>query len=153
MISLNKTHRDIALFLADKLELHGFPLSFYEMLIARIVNTGYVLTKKEEFALCLSVLKMKEAVLNYCNTKEVPKEVYQKFADMICGDFLYTKQQTGSLTLGDLDFSGAITSLAEGDVKVTFAENSSDSDKLSAWLQSMMSWKSGGLSCYRKLRW
>lgn len=148
-----KKEEEIILFLADKLEAHALPISFYEMVMIRLVNMSYKLSKKDRFALCISVLKMKENALNYCNITAIPKELYQKVAEMVCGDFLWTKFSSGTLDMDSIDFSGAITSLTEGDVKVSFGETSSDSDKFSALLQSMMSMEGGGLSSYRKLKW
>ena len=73
--------------------------------------------------------------------------------DMSCGEFLFAKKQTGQLEIGDLDLTGAISSIKEGDTQVNFNGDESDSDKVDILLNYLLNSGKGELVCYRKIRW
>ena len=63
------------------------------------------------------------------------------------------KKQTGQLEIGDLDLTGAISSIKEGDTQVNFNGDESDSDKVDTLLNYLLNSRKGELVCYRKIRW
>ena len=72
---------------------------------------------------------------------------------MSCGELLFAKKQTGQLEIGDLDLTGAISSIKEGDTQVNFNGDESDSDKVDSLLNYFLNSGKGELVCYRKIRW
>lgn len=140
--------------LQDRLETHELPTELYIMIYNIFISFGYKITEKDTFQICITVLKIKEKILSYCNTEIIPEGYLPKMATMICGDFLIQKRQSGNLDLKDLDFSDeGIATLKEGDLSITFDVDVSDYAKFDKLLDVMASIEDGDLLCYRKLKW
>lgn len=148
-----KAEKEVLRRLIEQLELHHLPKQFYEDVLGLLRMFQYEISEKDAFALCMSILKIKQEVLNYCNITAIPKESLVKFSEMVCGDFLYTKLNSGTLSIDAVSSAGAITALSEGDIKVEFGETISASEQLSGLLQKMISMEGGDFSCYRRLVW
>ena len=71
----------------------------------------------------------------------------------MCGEFLFTQKQTGKLNLDELDLTGAIKSISEGDTTVQFVESESDEMKINALVKFLIGQGEGELVCYRKIKW
>ena len=127
--------------------------SFFESVLKRLVSFGYELKEDDSFVICFAMQKVENHIKNSCNTESVPNGLLTVAVDMVCGEFLFTKKQTGKLELADLDLNGAITSIKEGDVTVQFASGSSDQDKFDSLLNYLLHHGEGDFVCYRKLRW
>lgn len=127
--------------------------SFYEAVLKRLVSFGYDLKEDDSWVICFVVQKVENHIKNSCNTTSVPDGLFNVAVDMVCGEFLFTKKQTGTLELADLDLNGAITQIHEGDVTVQFANGSSDEDKFNSFVNYLMHNGEGDLVCYRKLKW
>ena len=97
--------------------------------------------------------KVEDHIKNSCNILSVPHGLYTVAIDMICGEFLLSLKQTGKLNIDDLDLSGVITQLKEGDTAVHFAEGSSDDEKLTGFINYLLTKGVGDLVCYRKIKW
>lgn len=152
-MDMNKVEKDVIKKLESQLELHDLTHEFYKNMIGILKNFKYKISEKDCFPLCISIMKVKQNILNYCNITAIPVESLVKFSEMVCGDFLFQKYCVGQLKVDDLDLSNVITSLSEGDVKVTFDSNASDSVKLEILLKNMIAMESGDFDCYKKLRW
>lgn len=126
---------------------------FYEAVLKRLVSFGYDLKEDDGWVICFAISKVVNHINNSCNTNSIPDGLLDVAVDMVCGEFLLNKKQTGKLELTDLDLSGAITSLKEGDVTVQFASGSSDEDNLNSFLNYLLHHGEGDFVCYRKLRW
>lgn len=127
--------------------------SFYEAVLKRLVSFGYKLKINDTWTICFAVQKVEHHITNSCNTIKVPDELFYTAVDMVCGEFLFDKKQTGKLELTDLDLNGAITQIHEGDVTVQFASGSSDEDKFNSFLNYLLHNGEGDFVCYRKLKW
>ena len=126
---------------------------FYEAVLKRLVSFGYKLKEDDSWMICFSIQKVENHIKNSCNTTSVPDGLLNVAVDMVCGEFLFTKKQTGKLELTDLDLDGAITSIHEGDVTVQFASGSSDEDKFNSFLNYLLHNGEGDFVCYRRLQW
>ena len=126
---------------------------FYEAVLKRLVSFGYYLKEDDSWMICFAMQKVENHVKNSCNTTSVPDGLFNVAVDMVCGEFLFTKKQTGKLELTDLDLNGAITQIQEGDTTVHFAGGSSDEDKFNSFLNYLLHNGEGDFVCYRKLKW
>ena len=126
---------------------------FYEAVLKRLVSFGYELKDDDGWVLCFAMQKVENRIKNSCNTTSIPDGLFYIAVDMVCGEFLFTKKQTGQLEITKLDFSGAIKQISEGDTSVTFADGTSDEDKFNRMINYLMTNGEGDFVCYRKLKW
>jgi hypothetical protein len=126
---------------------------FYKAVLKRLVSFGCVLKEDDCWVICFAMQKVENHIKNSCNTINVPDGLFNVAVDMVCGEFLFTKKQTGKLKLTDLDLDGAITQIHEGDVTVQFASGSSDEEKFNSFLNYLLHNGEGDFVCYRRLRW
>lgn len=126
--------------------------SFFEAVLNRLESFGYIATEDDSWSICFAAQKVENHIKNSCNTTDVPDGLFNVAVDMVCGEFLFTKKQTGQLELGDLDLTGAITSIKEGDTQVNFG-GSSDEDNFNQMVNYLMHHGEGDFVCYRKIRW
>lgn len=127
--------------------------SFYESVLKRLVSFGYFPKEDDSWAVCFASQKVENHIKNSCNTLSIPDGLFNVAVDMVCGEFLFTKKQTGKLELTDLDLDGAIKQISEGDVTVQFANGSSDEEKFNSFLNYLLHNGEGDFVCYRKLKW
>lgn len=126
--------------------------SFYEAVLKRLVSFGYTLKEDDSWLICFAMQKVENHIKNSCNTTDVPDGLFNVAVDMVCGEFLFTKKQTGQLEIADLDFDGAFTSIKEGDTQVNFG-GSSDEEKFDQMVNCLLHHGEGDFVCYRKIRW
>lgn len=126
---------------------------FFNAVLQRLVSLGYKLKENDDWILCFAMQNVENKIKNSCNITSVPDGLFHVAVDMVCGEFLFTKKQTGQLTIGDLDLDGAITSINEGDISVQFASGASDEEKLDLLLNHLLHKGEGDFVCYRKIKW
>ena len=126
---------------------------FIEMVLKRLVSFGYFLKEDDSWELSFFMVNVESQIKNSCNTTSIPEGLNHLAVDMICGEFLMNRKNSGRLELSDLDLSGAITSISEGDVSVSFDAASSDEEKFNQLVSYLMNKRKGDFVCYRKLRW
>lgn len=127
--------------------------SFPEAVLKRLVSFGYHLKEDDGWVICFAMQKVENHIKNSCNTTDVPVGLFHVAVDMVCGEFLFAKKQTGKLELEDLDLGGAITQIHEGDTTVQFANGSSPEDGFNELLNYLLHNGEGDFVCYRKLKW
>lgn len=126
--------------------------SFVESVLKRLVSFGYELKDDDSWAVSFAIQKVENHIKNSCNTTSVPEGLFNVAVDMVCGEFLLTKRQTGQLTLTDLDFGSVVTSIKEGDTQVNFGGDSDDA-VFTTFLNWLIRGGEGDLVCYRKMQW
>ncbi|MBS6396677.1 MAG: hypothetical protein KH452_05950 [Clostridiales bacterium] len=129
------------------------PESFCNMTLRRLESLGCQVDASQIWNLAFCVRKSEVEVLDYCHIDLIPVVLHPMLCDRACGRYLYDRKQSGTLDIESIDLSGVLTSLSEGDVKVSFNAATSDEAKLDALLGLMMNTGKGQLSCYRKVRW
>ena len=127
--------------------------SFCLAVLKRLVSFGYYPKEDDGWTVCFAMQKVENHIKSSCNTTSVPDGLFNVAVDMVCGEFLFAKKQTGKLKLDDLDLDGAITSIKEGDIQVNFGNGSSDAEKFNEFLNYLMHHREGDFVCYRKLKW
>ena len=131
----------------------GFTESFCESLLKRLTSFGYDIKEDDAWQLCFIMQKVKHHINNSCNTTSIPDGLFNVAIDMTCGEFLFTKKQTGQLEIANLDLTGAIASVSAGDTSVSFDNSASDEEKFNQLLNYLMTKGEGDFVCYRKLKW
>ena len=127
--------------------------SFVEAVLIRLHSFKYTLKESDSWIICFAMQKVENHIKNSCNTTNVPDGLFNVAVDMVCGEFLFTKKQTGKLELEDIDLTGAITSIKEGDTQVNFGDGTSDEEKFNSFLNYLLHHGEGDFVCYRKLKW
>ena len=128
--------------------------SFIEAVLKRLAVFGYHAEgQNDEFALCFAIQKVEEHVKNSCNTATIPDGLVPVAVDRVCGEFFYAKKQTGQLQIADLDFSGVVTSISEGDTSISFGAGASDDERFNQMLNYLTTQGESDFVCYRKLKW
>lgn len=125
-------------------------VDFYTDLLKRLESIGYVATESDAWMLSFSIQKVENDIKAECNTASIPDGLYFIAIDMICGEFLYSKKQSGNLA--GFEVEQAIKAVQIGDTNVQFgtSDSSSHFDMLITFLR--MNGR-GEFASYRKIRW
>ena len=126
---------------------------FFTSVLKRLVSFSYFLKEDDSWAICFAIQKVENHIKNSCNTTSVPDELFNAAVDQVCGEFLFTKKQTGQLKIAELNLNGVITSIHEGDVTVQFANGTSDEEKFNQLLNYLLHSGEGDFVCCRTLKW
>ena len=131
----------------------SFSESFFESVLQRLVSFGYELKEDDSWGLCFAIQKVENHIKNSCNITSVPEGLFNVAVDMVCGEYLLTKKQTGQLVLADLDLGTVVTSIKEGDTQVNLEGGTSDEVVFTSFLNQLIHGGEGDFVCYRKMQW
>lgn len=123
-----------------------------EHVLKRLDSFGYTIQESDAWLIAFSIQKVQNTIQNECNTSNIPEKLGKIVVDMACGEFLFTKKQTGQLEIGDLDLIAAESSIKLGDTQVNFT-GESDANKMDNLIAYLMTNGRGDFVCYRKMRW
>lgn len=126
---------------------------FFESVLKRLESFGYKVKIDDAWVIGFCANKVENHIRNSCNISSIPIELYEVAVDRTCGEFLLALKNTGKLELNELDLSGAITQIKEGDTTIQFANGSSEDEKFIMYLNYLLTKSEGDLVCYRKLKW
>ena len=116
----------------------------------RLAAFGYNTTAADDWVLGFCINKVETHIKNNCNVAEVPEGLRSIAVDMVCGEFLFGKKQSGQGV--GIDFEAAVKSIAEGDTTVTFDTSSSVEGKYDALISYLMHGEVD-FATYRRIRW
>ena len=131
----------------------GHSESSIRAVLNRLTSFGYLPKEDDSWELSFVMLSVENHIKNSCNTTSIPEGLFNVAADMTCGEFLKNRKNSGRLVISDLDLSGAITSISEGDVSISFDTNSTDEEKFNQLVDYLMTKGQGDFVCYRQLKW
>ena len=126
---------------------------FFKAVLQRLISLGYKLEENDDWVLCFVMQNVENHIKSSCNVTSIPNELHNVAVDRVCGEFLFTKKQTGQLVIEGLDLNGAIASVSEGDTTISFVSGASDEDKFNHLVNHLMTKGEGDFVCYRKLKW
>lgn len=124
---------------------------FYFDVLKRLESLGYTATDSDAWMISFSIQKVENDVKSSCNTSSIPDGLYYVAIDMICGNFLFSKKQSGSLEGFNLE--QAIKSVQTGDTNVTFGDDGSTEKRFDSLLSFLMNNGRGDFVSYRKIKW
>ena len=127
--------------------------SLAESVLQRLDSFKYEVNESDTWSICFAIQKVENHIKNFCNITKIPEGLFNNAVDMICGEFLFAKKQTGQLAIADLDLSGAIQQISEGDTSITFVSGASDEEKFNIMLNYLLHNGEGDLVCFRKFKW
>lgn len=118
---------------------------------------GYGYENIDEEMLTLNALSVREFILNYCNIEKMPKGLKFTYISMMCASYLELYIIKNYVNDGNSEkaIQGAIASITEGDVSVTYKDSES-SDKIlnaKALIGSLMDGYRAYLTKYRRMAW
>lgn len=117
----------------------------------RLAAYGYSeLTEKEEL-IFICVERVKEYILTYCHIETIPEELYNTWADRVTGEVMLTGKNAGMLE--EMDLSGPVTGVTEGDTSVSFADGQSAESRFDSIAVELSKTGLGMLRKYRRLVW
>ena len=131
----------------------SFTEPFFNAVLQRLISLGYKLEENDDWILCFAMQSVENKIKSSCNVTSVPNELLNVAVDRVCGEFLFTKKQTGQLTMEHIDLSGAIASISEGDTSVSFVPGATDDDRFNVLINTLMTKGEGDFVCFRKLKW
>ena len=117
---------------------------------------GYELQDGDDWLLGFCIQKVENNIKNECNVSSVPCGLKKVAAQMVVGEFLFSKKGIGQLTGLEIDIDAAVKQIQEGDTSVTFAfgDGSSTPEKrLDLLIAFLMQNGKEQFVHYRRLRW
>lgn len=130
---------------------------FIKNILQRLVSFGYIPSEKDSWMITFCMQKVENHIKNSCNISEIPDELKEIEIERICGEFLFSKKQTGQLNAENgFDVEMAIKQVQAGDTNVTFAvgEGSETLEtKLNALISYLINYGEGDFICYRQIKW
>ena len=127
--------------------------TFFNAVLQRLISLNYKLEENDDWILCFAMQSVENNIKNSCNVTSVPDELLHIAVDRVCGEFLFTKKQTGQLTIEGLDLDGAISSISEGDTSISFAAGGTDDERFNLLVDYLKTKGDGDFVCYRRLKW
>lgn len=122
--------------------------------VERLVSFGYSPTADDSWMIAFSMQKTAHHVLNQINHQTIPEGLFETVVDMMCGEILNVKLQSGDLDETSIDISsGSVESVKIGDTTVTYNTDGGGDTNLNSFLEWLMDGKGCDLLCYRKMRW
>lgn len=119
----------------------------------RLVSFGCTISEADTWEIAFVMADVENRIKKSCNTTSIPEGLFNTAVDMVCGQFLMTRKNLGRLEIADLNLNGAITSISEGDVSITFDNTTTDEQKFNQLVSYLMSKGEGDFVCFRKLSW
>lgn len=127
------------------------------VLMAHKKLNGYGYEGVDLEMLTLHALSVREFILNYCNIEKMPLGLKFTYVNMIMASYLelYVVKNYVNGSDNEKEIAAAVASITEGDVSVTYKDNTS-SDKIlnaKALIGSLMDGYRAYLTRYRRMVW
>lgn len=131
--------------------------NFIEKILHRLHDFGYIPKEEDSWIITFCMQKVENHIKNSCNISEIPDELKEIEIDRICGEFLFSKKQSGQLNAENgFDIEMAIKQVQAGDTNVTFAvgEGSETLEtKLNTLISYLLNIGESDFICYRQIKW
>lgn len=122
----------------------------------RLESLGYTLNDSDKWMIEFMLEKVTNTIKNDCNVSAIPEGLHQIAVDMVCGEFLFAKKQSGQLGGFNVELSSAILKQTQsGDTNVVFAFDGiqTPEQRLDAVIKYLMNYGRGQFASYRRLKW
>lgn len=124
-----------------------------EDILSLFSSFGYEITEADFPLIAYGVKEEMLHILNITHQREFPKRLLYIMIRRVVGNFLYAKLQTGTLSIGDLDLAGVVSSITEGDTSVSFGTGTSDLERLTDLISYMRTYGEDEILCFRRIKW
>ncbi len=122
----------------------------------RLRSFGYEMQGGDEALLSFSVQKAENTVKNDCNVTSVPEGLLNIAIDMAVGEFLTAKKTFAPDDITGIDLDLAVKQIQTGDTNTVFATGDASltgEQRLTAFINFLLTHGQDEFSCYRRLRW
>ena len=122
----------------------------------RLESFGYTVTESDEVILNFSIQKVENTIKNDCNVSSIPDGLVNIAIDMAIGEFLTAKKTFSPNDIAGLDLDFAVKQIQTGDTNTVFATgegSSTPEQRLTAFINYLLTYGRDEFSCYRKIRW
>ncbi len=122
----------------------------------RLECFGYEIRAGDDTALRFCVEKVSSSIKNEINWKEVPDGLGRIAVDMAAGEFLLSKKTFAPDELTNLDLGYAVKQIQTGDTNTVFATgegNFTPEQRLTAFINYLLSYGKAEFNSFRRLRW
>ena len=122
----------------------------------RLESLGYVLKDGDEVILTFSIQKAENTIKNDCNVPSIPDGLMNIAIDMAVGEFLTAKKTFSPDDIAGLDLDFVVKQIQEGDTNTVFATGEgtlTPEQRLTAFLNHLLTYRRDEFSCYRRFRW
>ena len=122
----------------------------------RLRSLGYEVKAEDEFALTFCVEKVRSTIKNEINWKDVPEGLEHIAIDMACGEFLNAKRTFAPNDLEAIDLDAAVKEIKTGDTTTVFSigeGSQTDEQRLSAFINCLLTYGLSEFNSFRRLRW
>lgn len=123
---------------------------------ARLTALGYEVKTDDEFALAFCIEKVRSTIKNEVNWQDVPKGLEHIAVDMAIGEFLLSKKTFAPDSLTGFDLDYAVKQIQIGDTNTVFAVGEgtqTPEQRLTAFINYLLSYGKAEFSSFRRLRW
>lgn len=131
-------------------------LYMLEKVKERLESFGYVLKAGDEVVLTFSIQKAENTIKNDCNVSSIPDGLANIAIDMAAGEFLMAKKTFSPDDIAGLDLDFAVKQIQQGDTNTVFATGEgglTPEQRLTRFLDYLLTHGRDEFSCYRRLRW
>lgn len=118
--------------------------------------TLYLLKMEDEALLNFSIQKVENTIKNDCNVSSIPDGLVNIAIDMAIGEFLTAKKTFSPDSIAGLDLDFAVKQIQTGDTNIVFATGEGSltpEQRLTAFINYLLTYGRDEFSCYRKIRW
>ena len=122
----------------------------------RLKSFGYEVKESDEFALTFCIEKVRNTIKNDTNQPDVPEGLEHMAVDMVVGEFLFFKKTFSPDDLASFDLEYAVKQIQTGDTNTVFATGEGSmtpEQRLTAFINYLLSYGRSEFSSYRRLRW
>lgn len=106
---------------------------------------------EDDFTLLFLIQSITQDILNYCNLKELPKELEHAVVRRVVANLLNSKLQTSGE--GSIEVEKGIKSITEGDVSVSYDTSLDKGVLISSFIKDNLNYGMDNLYSFRDFRW
>ena len=130
---------------------------FVSKVLQRLISFGYTIKEEDTFTIAFCIQKVENHIKSSCNISSIPDELIEIAVDRICGEFLFSKKQSGKLDAENgFDIETALKQVQVGDTNITFAVGEGAETletKLNSLISYLLNAGESDFICYRKIKW
>lgn len=106
---------------------------------------------EDDFTLLFLIQSITQDILNYCNLKELPKELEHVVGRRVVANLLNSKLQTSGE--GSIEVEKGIKSITEGDVSVSYDTSLDKGVLISSFIKDNLNYGMDNLYSFRDFSW
>ena len=127
-----------------------------ETVMERLRSFGYEVRESDSFSLAFCMEKVRSAIRNEINWKDVPEGLEHIAVDMACGEFLNAKKTFAPDDLSGIDFDVAVKQIRTGDTDTVFAVgegSTTPEQRLTEFINYLLTCGRSEFNSFRRIRW